>query len=114
MGEANKDSSSDGHRCRPRVSVVFKAAHHLDRRVYAPFVPHDDLLYKQSALGIVALALAYSTAIELAYTLFTDQLDEAVQPLIVGVAAAIVLVVSSITDDIVPSSGGLSEGIDGI
>ena len=44
-----------------------------------------------ATLEIIGNALIYSTAIELAYTLFTDGPDEAVAPLITGVAAAILI-----------------------
>ena len=47
-----------------------------------------------SPLTIVGIALAISTAFELAYTLFIDGPDEAVNPLITGVAAGILLLIS--------------------
>ncbi len=49
-----------------------------------------------TTLEIVGRALAYSTAIELAYTLFTPGPDEAVEPLILGVAAAMLLSIGKI------------------
>lgn len=45
-------------------------------------------------LDIVGVALAFSTAVELAYTLFTRGLDEAINPLIMGIAAAILIAIS--------------------
>jgi hypothetical protein len=42
-------------------------------------------------LELVAIALAYSSGFELAYTLFTEGPDEAVEPVIMGLAAAMLL-----------------------
>jgi hypothetical protein len=42
-------------------------------------------------LELVAIALAYSSGFELAYTLFTEGPDEAVEPMIMGLAAAMLL-----------------------
>jgi hypothetical protein len=42
-------------------------------------------------LELVAIALAYSSGFELAYTLFTAGPDEAVEPVIMGLAAAMLL-----------------------
>jgi hypothetical protein len=53
-------------------------------------------LYTLDTLRIVSLALAYSSGIELAYMLFTPGPDEAVTPLIMGLAAGILYAVSSI------------------
>ena len=39
----------------------------------------------------MAIALEYSAGIELAYTLFTEGPDEAVEPVIMGLAAAMLL-----------------------
>jgi hypothetical protein len=47
-----------------------------------------------SILTIVGVALAISTAFELAYTLFPDGPDEAVNPVITGIAAGILLLIS--------------------
>jgi len=47
-----------------------------------------------SILTIVGVALAISTAFELAYTLFTDGPDEAVNPIITGIAAGILILIS--------------------
>ena len=49
-------------------------------------------LLAAQTLGIVGLGLIISTAFELAYTLFTDGPDEAVEPLITGLAAVILTV----------------------
>ena len=45
-------------------------------------------------LTIVGFALAISTAFELAYTLFTDGPDEAVNPVITSIAVGILLLIS--------------------
>jgi hypothetical protein len=42
-------------------------------------------------LGVIGLALALATAVELAYTLFTDGPDEAVDPAILGLASAMLI-----------------------
>ena len=47
-----------------------------------------------SPLTIVGFALAISTAFELAYTLFTDGPDEAVNPVITSIAVGILLLIS--------------------
>ena len=48
-------------------------------------------LVKPPPLELVAIALAYSSGFELAYTLFTAGPDEAVEPVIMGLAAAMLL-----------------------
>lgn len=60
------------------------------------FIPHksQNPLTDVSILTIVGVALAISTAFELAYTLFTDGPDEAVNPVITGIAAGILLLIS--------------------
>lgn len=45
-------------------------------------------------LLLVGHALAFSAAVELAYMLFTAQLDEAIDPLIIGVASASLILIS--------------------
>lgn len=52
------------------------------------------VLADQHPLHIVSYALAISAGIELAYMLFTPGPDEAVEPLILGLAAAVLLLVS--------------------
>jgi hypothetical protein len=59
----------------------------------------------KTTLEIVGAGLAISTAFELAYTLFTDGPDEAVEPLITGLAATILIIISQ-TDTISFSIGG--------
>ncbi len=49
-----------------------------------------------NTLQLVANALEYSAGIELAYTLFTKGPDEAVEPVIMGLAAAMLLVISKL------------------
>jgi len=50
-----------------------------------------DKLAKMATLEVVAWALGYSAAVELAYMLFTEGPDEAVDPVIMGSAAAALL-----------------------
>lgn len=59
-------------------------------------------------LRIVGVALVFSTAFELAYTLFTDGPDEAVEPLITGLAAVILVVISTITTITFDNAGGVA------
>lgn len=59
-----------------------------------PFLTEQ--VYHRPTLDIVGLALGYSSALELAYALFTEGPDEAVEPLIMGLAAALLVVVSEI------------------
>jgi hypothetical protein len=49
--------------------------------------PHPD----RSVLSIVGIAMGFSAAIDLAYMLFTAGPDEAVDPLIVGIAATVLI-----------------------
>jgi Ca2+/Na+ antiporter len=56
--------------------------------------PFLNFVYQQRMLELVGLTLAYSSAIDLAYTLFTPGPDEAVDPLITGLAATILLFIS--------------------
>ena len=51
-------------------------------------------IYPIPTLKLVGYALIFSTAIELAFALFTDDLDEAVTPLITGLSATIVIFIS--------------------
>jgi 4-hydroxybenzoate polyprenyltransferase len=56
------------------------------------------LAFKETGpLGMVGKGLAYSAGIELAYMLFTPGPDEAIEPVIVGIAAAILVTVSKDT-----------------
>ena len=52
---------------------------------------HANELRSIPTLELVAVALEYSAGIELAYTLFTEGPDEAVEPVIMGLAAAMLL-----------------------
>lgn len=53
-----------------------------------------------TTLEIVGRALAYSSGVELAYTLFTEGPDEAVEPIIMGLAAATLLSISRIDSQV--------------
>jgi ribosomal protein L40E len=59
-------------------------------------------------LAIVGYALAFSTAFELAYTLYTPGPDEAVDPLITGLAAAILVILSEDSSIALVSAGGVA------
>lgn len=52
-------------------------------------------LCSEPTLSLVGQALAYAAGIELAYMLFTPGPDEAVQPVILGIAAAVLIIVST-------------------
>ena len=56
-----------------------------------------DTLINSHPLQIVGYALAVSAGIELAYMLYTPGPDEAIEPLILGLASAILLVISAET-----------------
>src|SRR5258708_1338146 len=60
-------------------------------------VPVLTSLANKNPLEIVIYALFFASGIELAYMLFTPGPDEAVEPLITGLAAAILLSVSNMT-----------------
>jgi hypothetical protein len=61
-----------------------------------------------SPLDLVATALAYSAGFELAYTLFTPGPDEAVEPVIMGLAAAMLLEFSKVDRiDVVAGCGAV-------
>jgi hypothetical protein len=53
--------------------------------------PRIQQLVALPPLELTAIALAYSSGFELAYTLFTAGPDEAVEPVIMGLAAAMLL-----------------------
>jgi hypothetical protein len=59
--------------------------------IYALGNPFVRPLAEQNPLEIVAYGLFFSTGIELAYMLFTDGPDEAIDPVMTGLAAAILL-----------------------
>ena len=73
------------------VYIIYRASYAI---VLAIFPTLHIPLLDVSPLTIVGVALAISTAFELAYTLFTDGPDEAVNPVITGVAAGILLLIS--------------------
>ena len=78
------------------ILILLKLLHHVGLDI--PFLAFflKPYVYNIATLDMVGLALAYAAAIELAYTLFTDGPDEAVDPLITGVAAAILIGISKI------------------
>lgn len=84
--------------------ILLKLLSHVGVGFALPFLVEQ--VYARPTLEIVGLALAYSSALELAYALFTRGPDEAVEPLIMGLAAAILVVVSGIkTIDLIRSTG---------
>ncbi|MFZ1807871.1 MAG: hypothetical protein WAU36_11635 [Cyclobacteriaceae bacterium] len=56
--------------------------------------PIVDFLSQRNVLEIVGEGLALSASIELIYMLFTEGLDEAVDPLIIGTASGILILLS--------------------
>jgi hypothetical protein len=56
----------------------------------------SQFVFKTKALDIVGNALALSAGVELAYMLFTPGPDEAVRPVILGLAATILLLISGL------------------
>jgi hypothetical protein len=63
-----------------------------------PNLLHIESILKLPTLEIVSRGLAYSAGVELAYMLFTPGPDEAIEPLILGLAAALLLSISKIKD----------------
>lgn len=68
------------------VLVVLKGLQYLGLNIPAP---------EGNPLDIAGMALMVSAGIELAYMLFTEGPDEAVQPLILGLASAALVTASS-------------------
>ncbi len=91
------------------VGVVFAVLIHLIYGLNSSWgLPIFQSVYDADVFAIIGYALLYSSAIELAYTLFTPGPDEAVEPLITGLAALILLGIAkinyedlSLTDEIV-------------
>jgi RsiW-degrading membrane proteinase PrsW (M82 family) len=84
--------------------ITLKLLYHVGLGLDIPFMTEQ--VYHRPTLDIVGLALGYSSALELAYALFTHGPDEAVEPLIMGLAAALLVVVSEIPPiDLVRSTG---------
>lgn len=50
-------------------------------------IPASAISLGDRALAIIGVALAFSAAVELAYTFFTDGPDEAIDPLILGLSS---------------------------
>ena len=87
------------------VLIILKFVHHFF--LLSSFTGHlvwldvpiqflHTFVYNLPTLDIVGFALAYTTAIELAYALFTHDLDEAVTPLITGLAATLLIIISNL------------------
>ena len=76
-----------------------------------PLINSINIIVSKNIVEIVADALYLSMAIDLAYMLFTPALDEAVEPLISGLAATILLALSSIhklSDVSLEAAGGIA------
>lgn len=67
-----------------------------------------DAIHKLQTLDIIGQALIVASAIELAYTLFTDGPDEAVDPLIMGLAATVLLGIAKIKHDSLKLAGEIA------
>lgn len=57
---------------------------------------NDPATVTRHVLGVVGAGLAGAAAVELAYTLFTPRADEAFDPLLLGVASAMLLIAGGI------------------
>ncbi|WP_146056457.1 hypothetical protein [Methylobacterium sp. V23] len=75
----------------------------------------NSYLAKVPTLEAVGNGLAYSAGFELAYMLFTPGPDEAIEPVILGLAAAILIVISDAntnwTDAVIPPALCFSIGL---
>jgi hypothetical protein len=76
------------------LGVLFYRAWATLNAVYANY----DLLLQEKTLEMVGKGLAYAAGVELVYMLFTEGLDEALDPPMMGIAAAILVVVSGTVD----------------
>ncbi len=93
------------------VFILLSIAHSLGITIPILTTPLVNTILGMKVLEIVSYALLISTAIELAYTLFTPDLDEAVEPVITGLAATILLGISKIqnlTDFNINNAGGIA------
>lgn len=72
---------------------VFKS---FDYQLFDAF-PYFKEIVRLSTLDLVARALAYSAGVDLAFMLFTPGPDEAIEPLMVGLASAILFSISNIS-----------------
>ena len=64
----------------------------------------NNLPLTKDTLTIIGAALAVAAAVELAYTLFTDGPDEAIDPLLLGLASTLIYRLGK-TDDLTASQG---------
>ena len=71
------------------IILVSKFWLHIIEFNYPAWLSYVEYIHSLRTLHIVSLALAYSAGIELAYMLFTPGPDEAINPLISGVASAL-------------------------
>jgi hypothetical protein len=75
------------------ILLVLKLLHHMKVGLFGGIL---DPLLEQKTLEIVGECLAFSAAIDLAYMLLTPGPDEAIEPLILGLASAILFSISKI------------------
>lgn len=83
------------------ILLVVKLGYHVFKSFNFPIfdaVPYFKEIVRLSTLDLVARALAYSAGVDLAYMLFTPGPDEAIEPLILGLASAILFSISNISD----------------
>lgn len=79
------------------IKVIYHLLRSLNYDVFYCFEYFEDII-RLSTLDLVARALAYSAGVDLAYMLFTPGPDEAIEPLILGLASAILFSISNISD----------------
>lgn len=82
------------------ILLVVKLGYHVFKSFNCPIfdaVPYLKEIVRLSTLDLVARALAYSAGVDLAYMLFTPGPDEAIEPLILGLASAILFSISNIS-----------------
>lgn len=83
------------------IVLGIKLLYHADRIFeldWITFPKYLIIILRLPALDLVAKALAYAAGIDLAYMLLTPGPDEAIEPLILGLASAILYSISNIGD----------------
>lgn len=87
--------------------LASKAFHSVVPQFFSGWFPHRvQELISLPPLELVARALAFSAGFELAYTLFTPGPDEAVEPVIMGLAAAMLFGFSKLEQITFPAGCG--------
>ncbi len=77
------------------ILVILKLLTYLDFTLRWLSTPMTSFLLAHPILETVGHALAFSAAVDLAYMLFTPGPDEAVEPVLLGIAATILIILSS-------------------